>query len=619
MNVFDASANDNLTVVVKAMVTAIDRLTKNVKGLSTAMGHLKSSLMAQNAMMAAATLSASKTGEALKGVGDKAEDAGRKAKKAFDPGPLVKWASAISIAKSGFTFAKETAGRYVRGQLEKGENFLKDVVESAQLREDTMVALKDSIRGSEDQKKKASEELYHFAAVAATKTPLDTDYLIERIKELTVAGYKPGETQDLIALIADQQTEFKGQTGEVLTEALVRMKAMGVVTNKEFRSLIAAKALNAGVFKNMAEALGVKETDETKLAMAVKKRISKGDVSAYTLINALIKEREDKSGKIGAFSVANSATLTGSLSNFKNAVGDLLKISDVTKWQGIKVFVDFLTRAQRLITDEKGVGGRLLAHMEKFVNSVFGGLANIKDEDITAYLDKIGEKLDWAAKGADAAWEMIDKVLHGNAEDTAKAWDWLGEKLRDVGHWLGRGIIEGILSILPKMSDLTQGLLKGILPKAEVAERSQAAYDKAKVAGGNATWAGIKEYVAPEGAPSFSDFMLGRSYDQIMKARQAGADLSKGAVEGMKDEGQIHSPSRVMAEQGRWLVRGLMAGVDKESSSGAGPTGGGNLELNVPVQVIDAKGMSADDLSRAILRNATRETTAIFERLAKGG
>lgn len=471
MNIFEADIKDDVSAKTEKMAASIEDLIAKTEHLGTAFkktqtGALNITLKDATKLFKSASGNITLFKQALKAAGVSEMDTAiltqkltgdlekqRRAAlgmngiwaKVFDPKSVIAFNQALEVGQKAFSFFKNTAGSFIHGQYEKAKDLVGEVIESAQLRQDTLVALKDTIKGTAEQKEKQAEDLYMFAAKAAALTPLDTDYIIEQQKELLEQGYSPDETKQLVALISDQQSEFKGETGHFLTEALTRMKSRGYITNRDFESLRAAKIPMEEVYVRLAKELGISTDDKEKAIKLVRKQATKGNVSLSSLLNAVMDQAVAKHGALGTFSIKNSETLTGALSNFKNAFGDLLKMGDPTKWKGLEVFTNFLVRAQRLITDQTGVGGRLLKSIEYFINSTLGGLEKITDKDITTYLDSLAERLRWAGDIAKTAWEWLDKILHAGSfkESLEQAFAGVREILENVGRFLGQAIAKG--------------------------------------------------------------------------------------------------------------------------------------------------------------------------------
>lgn len=528
--------------------------------------------------------------------------------KVFNPRAIWVFSHALNIASKGWNFGKgvfgiaEKVGGFV---VDKSKELIDTVVKSAQLRQDTIIALKDVMKGTEEEKDKQAQEIYHYMAKAATFTPLDTDYLLERTKELLEQGYSTEDTKKLMALVMDQQTEFKGQTGEILTETFARIKSQGVVMNRDFRSLIAAKIPLAGVFQRMANEMGITEKEQGKMMLAVKKKISKGEVDPNVLLNAIIAEQESRHEKIGAFAVKNSQTLSGSINNFTNAIGDLLKIGDVTKWKGIESLAQFFQRAARLVTDEKGVGGRLLGAFERFTTGVLGGLEKITDKDIIRFFDYLITKIDWVTEKAKQLWGYLDEIIHaGSINDAFNAvLAGLKAQLIDVGRLLGQGIAEGIRIALNEGGILknvaragvgvavgTQESLVDELPRFNYAKNFDARAAEVKDRGGS-WWDQVKAG-------------FGVSY-QEPAARAMGGPVSAGVP-------------YVVGERRPELFVPSVGGRIVPTIPDGGGGGGGSVTIHAPISYHGPGGRAdAEEMARILVGVGQRELTAHWERTRK--
>lgn len=541
----------------------------------------------------------------------------------FNPRAIWVFSHALNVASKGWNFGKgvfgiaEKVGGFV---VDKSKELLDTVVKSAELRQDTIIALKDVMKGTEDEKEKQAQEIYHYMAKAATFTPLDTDYLLERTKELMEQGYSTEDTKKLMALVMDQQTEFKGQTGEILTETFARIKSQGIVMNRDFRSLIAAKIPLEGVFRRMAEQMGINEQEQGKLMLAVKKKISKGEVNPNVLLNAIIAEQESRHDKIGAFAVKNSQTLTGAINNFQNAIGDLLKIGDVTKWKGIESLAQFFQRAARLVTDEKGVGGRLLGAFERFTNGVLGGLEKITDQDIIRFFDWLITKIDWVTAKAKELWGYIDEIVHAGSITDAfnSVLSGLKNQLIDLGRLIGQGIAEGM-----KIAISEGGLIKNVARGAVggAGQIQEGLYSWLPHPNWTQNFNDRAEIAAQQGAGWWGQVRAGFGWDQASIAAR-GMEITSAygaparALGGPVSAGMPY----IVGERRPELFVPSTSGRIVPSVPAGGGYGAGGVTINVPLSYHGPGGRAeGEELARVLISTGQRELSAHWERLNKEG
>ena len=131
----------------------------------------------------------------------------------------------------------------------------------------------------------------------------------------------------------------------------------------------------------------------------------------------MLASAEKDKPEIGEFAKRmGKVSLTGTISNFKSAFGDLLKSVDLDKWPGVVSFQNFLTR----VTDAlKGDAGKqLLSTIEKIMNSLLGGLASIKDSNIESFVKRIASLGESAVGVIKEAWRWLDRLLNQGDQAT---------------------------------------------------------------------------------------------------------------------------------------------------------------------------------------------------------
>ncbi len=387
-------------------------------------------------------------------------------------GQAGNWAKYSAVgAGVGALYAGERALAY---GVDKSADLIHLVVDAVQERQNTMVALKDSLKGAEETRQKDAQTLYDAIVQMAIKTPLDTPFLLERMQELIVQGWKPQETLHLMKMVADQESEFHNGAGQLMANFFARIRGAGVVTLRDMFTLQAAKVQLEPLYDALANKLGIrgetaamaksrrskattigvgaKHSDEMMDARqarvaAVRKAISGRLVTPEMMVSALTEAHVERHGGLGVFAEKAQHTLGGAISNWKNMFGDMLKMTDITKWKGVESLTNFLIRAQAIITDKSGTGGELIKSIEGFFNVVVGGLDRLDDAAIKRFLNMLIEKLDWAKEKAALIWDYIDRISHARNADAA-----LNEFLKGMGHMLweagrlvGQGIRAGIL------------------------------------------------------------------------------------------------------------------------------------------------------------------------------
>lgn len=567
-------------------------------------------------------------------------------KRIFNPRTIWVASHALNVLSKGYgalSTAAGGAGAVLGKGAELGKGMLEEVIESAEERENTIIALKETFHGSPEEKSKQAEEVYDWIRKAAQQTPLETPYLIEVAKKLGEGGFHDvNEIKVLASMVADQQTKFKGDYGMQTVEALTRLKSRSFAGARDFESFRVAGFELSDIYAQMADKLGVKEKDPLrsvamvryKLGHALTDVVKSGKnvqsesledvdespdkaslVSSYTLINSLIAAQEGKFGQLGSFALKNSESLTGAISNFKGAFGDLLKTTDITQWPGILALKDLMVRVQRIMLDTGGAGGTLLKGVKASVDALLGGLKNVTDQDIEAFLTKVGDFAIGVADAIKKVWDWLNKLVHSDDSFV----DTLADTLLEVGAYIGAGIWKGVKGgVAAIQSDKlekkygTKGMdnvfdyqakLHEGLSKKQVAEEFSTTFSAFKKSGGvvkpwagesmeDATWRTVQDWKKTQVVQDSAQSLLAAGSPVVQDVLSAlGLSAPKGA-----------SPSAASAV-GQALVGGGAAG------------GAPSVVVNMPLQVIGNE--DPHKLQAVLSPNVHRTASAAFARLAR--
>lgn len=552
-----------------------------------------------------------------------------------------------------------------------GKGFAETVVEAAQFRQNALTGL-EYMLGS----KQEAVEIFAQAQRLATETPLDTDKVISGVKQLVTAGFSGKESMTLFRAVADQASKFADDQGmqDKVISAFSRVKGRGVATGEDLESFRVAGFRAEGVAEalmenpNLAPAFRkfkrespmggparwvTKEqaTDEEKLS-AVRSLLGRGQVGVYTLLNAAIKSLEKNKNQIGEFAKKAGGgdpakgirgSLTGTISNFKAAYTDLLKSTDLQDWKGIQAFQDFLTRVTAAFNPASESGKRLLRIFEDITNEIFGGLGRLDETKISGFITKIADMAKSLVGFLHEAWDWLSRLLDGG-----DIGDDLGDILIDVAKYIGAGIWEGVKNAgsIVKDRDVERnrrfqskyGITRefaeskaselGISSK-QFAKTYMAAREAFYKAGGTVDFSQMSTGMSAErglgtkgksaqdlifeaisSRSEFADQFAKATFNTMAAVGEAGG---AGLEFGAKKELQIQSPSKTMAEIGRYAAEGLVdgtkAGVKEMPASG----GLGGVVINVTVDGQATGAATGQEIARSI----ERELMAFFGRRAQ--
>lgn len=367
-----------------------------------------------------------------------------------------------------------------------GKGLVDSVIEAAQFRQNALSGL-EYMLGSREQ----AVKIFADAQKLAADTPLDTDKVISGIKQLVTSGFSGEDSTLLFKAVADQAAKFADDPAmqDKVIAAFSRVKGRGVATGEDLESFRVAgfRAENivselrnkknlAPLFKNIKQ--GASEEDIIK---EVKKVLGEGKIGSTTFLNAALAslEKGSKNGDkdIGEFAKKmGKVSLTGTISNFKSAFGDLLKSTDVQNWKGVQALQGFLTKITEALQSDVGKG--LLKTIEDIIDSLLGGLSKITDSDIKGFVGTISKIGEGAVDVIKNAWDWLDKLLHaepGNFVETIK------DVLVDVGSYIGKGLYEGFKSAAfgESVEEFTRKQRRHALNDEGLSDRQDAALQRA--------------------------------------------------------------------------------------------------------------------------------------------
>ena len=553
-----------------------------------------------------------------------------------------------------------------------GKDLVSAVIDAAQFRQNAITGL-EYMLGTREEAVKIFKEAQDLAA----ETPLDTDKVITGIKQLVTAGFSGKESMVLFKSVADQAAKFAGDEGmqDKVIAAFSRVKGRGVATGEDLESFrvagfraegIVDALLNspnlAPLFKKVkvSSIAGGKsrwmdrsKADNEAILKQVKEVMGEGKIGVYTLLNAAIASQEKGKPEIGEFAKRmGKVSLTGTISNFKSAFGDLLKSVDLDKWAGISGegamaggkggLQGFLTRVTDALKGD--VGKQLLGTIEKIINAIMSGLDRIQDSDIEGFVKRIASLGESAVGVIKEAWGWLDRLL--NQGDIG---DDMADVLIDVAKYIGAGIWEGVKnagSILKgreteknlafqKKYGITKEFASSKASELGISEKQfirsfGAARSAFQAAGGTVDFSQVREgtRLAEFGGREVGGYSAQQAiFDAISKRsefadqfgkqmQEVGKDGAMGMEIGARQELDSHSPSRTMARVGEDAAAGLVLGTEKGITDGRRQGGMGGIgTLNLSVNVGSVSGGDVTATANAIADvTIERLTLALMER-----
>jgi len=681
--VWTVSVNDDLTAVTKAMSASVEALTKDVSMLGNAFakantGNLKVGMKEANALFAASAGNMKLFRASLKDAGVSALDTSlmvgqisnelRKTRrealgigtgfweKVFNPRIVWQFSHSLNVLSKGLGAISAVSGPIFSGigkvagsMFEGGSSMVTNVIEAAQFRQNSLVAIASEMEGDEKERMKQAKDLFKFAQQTAKETPLDTKDVIAGIRDLKIAKFSTAESKLLYRLVADQASKHMDDPGfgKQVISAFSRVQGRGVATGEDLESMrvagFNAKEISMELLAARPDLFGkakgkFKESEEHGLKY-IKEVLGKGDVSSTTLLNAVIAASEKNKPDIGQLAKQlGSSSLTGAISNAKSAFSDLIMSVDVADWPGIKTLIKFLGRISAGLDADSDAGRGFLQTIRSATNSIFEGLEHITQSDINSMIAKLGQGVLYVADTLERAWKWFGEILNGQKSLGEGA----EEMLIDVGVLIGEGIKTGFTAAfgesrkdkkIREKTGLEAGAVEYWTEKTGnkgFAEEFGAKYQAFKAAGQQVPQAKFYQaqnevtYEAVNAWAQSVGYAMKSQVDPLTaKTAETMTMLSTTAAQslqsGWQETLQQHSPSRVLLELGRTaaesLTGGLSGGFEKAEKSGDRSGAG---DINVTLNVNGAVG-DPSAVGEAMVQPVVRELTRIFRRVAREG
>ncbi len=320
---------------------------------------------------------------------------------------------------------------------------------------------------------------------------------------------------------------------------------------------------------------------------------SAGTPIAYsTLFNAAqasIYKGKDVGKAAGGLAEYKSAnTLVGAINNASNAFDNLILGMDFAGSKGGVQLRDFLNRFNAVI----GESGTLKAAVSNFTDAIFEPLKKMTGKDMEHLIDMAAKAGTAVGDSIKKIWEWVDQLL--NAKPGAFL-DSVKGVLMDMGELLGQGIYAG-------------------LKFAALGESSADFTKKAR-----------RQLVAGEDY----DEKQGRELDETIAKVRAQAQVTNflggapwGEANSSHSDIQSNSPPTWVANiphnarGGRYTspTLAVVGEAGPETVVPDGMSGGRGVSVTIPIQVVNASGMDAEELAGALQSLIMREFNNIFQR-----
>jgi tape measure domain-containing protein len=289
-----------------------------------------------------------------------------------------------------------------------------------------MVALAANLGGA-----RQGEAAWAKIASLAVGTGNDLQQTAMAFNGLLAGGFKIGEAEEMMRLLADMKTLDPSANLEGIALAIKQIKMTGKLQGDELNQLGNAVSVDA-VYTELAKKLGKTKEEVIKLK-------EQGKISADDAIEAIKRATLNKTG-MAAGGLAEAAAS-------KTLVGNLMKAKAVLDVFLSKLKIDFspvarfLERVQKVLTGD--AGAKLGKSIEGGFAKVLGILDSITEKDIATAFAMAGGLIDDAGKAASdfaGAIKTIDGWL-GAVNSKTNTWGLafsaIGGVVRGIGDAIG--------------------------------------------------------------------------------------------------------------------------------------------------------------------------------------
>ena len=445
------------------------------------------------------------------------------------------------------------------------------VIEVAAFRESSLTAL-EAVLGSSG----AAGRQFRNAITVANQTPLDTQDVIRQTQSFAVAGFGEREIAPLIAASADLGAAFGQRSSEGFALALSQIRATGTLQGQELLQLTNANVSRMAVLDTIARQMNLGQGDVGRRAAMTaisQRRVSSG-VGEQAALDA-VRGRLDQGGQLGSFARRQSETLTGAISNARNAIFNLLIGIDFANVPGLVAFKNVLLQITGALQSGSPAASALRQGIMGAANAMGGLLARaINPTTIAAGMASIGRGLATVQRFGAMALPIVRAFADGfgpaftasiaplrslfaslaqGGPTSARTLSLLATSARGLGQILGfvAGTLVSIVGSITTVATLATAAGAGIMGLVT---------SLVTMLGG-----GIRVAFSAIGTHIVSGIVDGiRS--GVGSLATAVTDLGGGAISAAREALGIRSPSRVFADViGRQIPAGIAMGVDSNA------------------------------------------------------
>ena len=501
------------------------------------------------------------------------------------------------------------------------------VIEVAAFRESSLASL-NAVLGNA----RSAGRAYRNAIVIANQTPLDTRDVIQAQTQLAVSGFRENELTPLLAAFSDVQAARGGEAGQALIRVLGQIRGLGRVNRGDITMQAQTAGLAPGlVFQAIADRMGMTGPNARAQAeAAVGQRRVNSQVAIQAFLDATSRAYSG-GGPLGTFARQQSETLTGALSNLRNAGFNLLAQIDFSKIPGVIAFKNAILQITAALDAGSPAGQRLRGIIEGAVNTVGNLFARVNPQTIAEGFGFVQRVIAGVGNGLRAAWPVVRAFGQGFGPAFMAAVRPLGAIFAQLAS--GGGPSAGTMQLLATAARGMGQALGFLIGTMTTTITVGAAFVAATAAWGATLFGWITNFstqIVERFRTMGADIMAGLRNGilssvaaPVVAIQAAGQNL----VDGVKQTLGIQSPSKVFADEvGRWIPAGVEQGITRNTSGmtdalastlapPAVPRLGGLGGITIYVNVTEARDARAT--ATAVTEDLELQLGAIFGRLAE--
>lgn len=290
-----------------------------------------------------------------------------------------------------------TFGDIIRGAAQAtsaivrmGFAFGRNTVEMLSFRESSLAAM-EAVTGSSDEAGRS----FRNSMTMANQTPLDTRDVVGAQTRFAVAGFSERERTPLIGAMSDLQSALGTTAGNSFSLVVSQMRAADNMDRGDLRQLLNAGVNTGAVLDSIARQLNVRGNDPRAVRARVLRMLSqrqvRGDVGIQAALDA-INERYDRGAGLGSYARRQSETLTGALSNARNAWDNLIGSMDTRSIPGLQTMREAVLAITRALGPDAPAGAALGGIVRDLFNVVGQGLfGGLNDASMRGFADTLQE------------------------------------------------------------------------------------------------------------------------------------------------------------------------------------------------------------------------------------